>query len=667
MMTRSARFWIGAGMAALAAALFAAHRVPTVLSEPTGRFEDPDAMFQARRATRAVAEGTFLPPVFDRFENFPDGGRALWPPLHDATLSLLARLGGSTRESPAKGLPLAAALPVIELALAVLVAASLARKTGGDTGGIAAAWLLALTPAIVRRGSFGEIDHNLTEVLFGLLLVTFVSQLSSKVKERRLGLLGSISWAVGWTLVVLVSLGFYAGLVLSVGVVAAAACAAAIFSEGEEGKAACLAALAAGFAIAAAVLPFFAGLRVHPDPADPWRLGPTFVLLLCAGAAGTATVSVSLSLIRRKKALPSPRPDSIQEPPATSSLAGGALLTAVLVAVLQPRPAWSALARGFGFIGARDPWLSTIDEFRPLLTSPIGLLAALPSVPVFLVALALAFRGSRKIPAERRAEVARLAVAALAFLALALSQKRFLPPAAALSAAAAGAAWVPLAPAALWVRRGALAAGIYGAARAFLLAYLSIVFKGTAAPVISPGEEAAAALVALTPAPVDPPAWGVLAPWDYGHDLLAHSSRAVALDNFGSMQPGFARATRIFLDSDPARAVAELDALRLRYVLAVYPPNVLPLAAHSLGEDPRKVFPGGYDPDRMTPYRPTSAGMRAFLVRLHLFDAAPLADDSPPARAALARLRKIWESPETGPDPNGLEVPFMKLFEVLPR
>ena len=661
-MTRSAHFWTGAGVAALAAALFAAHRVPTVLSEPTGRFEDPDAMFHARRAARAVAEGTFLPPVFDRFENFPDGGRALWPPLHDATLALLARLGGSTRESPARGLPLAAAFPVVELALAVLVAAALARKTGGDTGGVAAACLLALTPAIVRRGSFGEIDHNLTEVLFGLLLVYFVSRLSSVVKERpsRLRVLGP--WAVGWALLVLVALGFYAGLVLSIGVVAAAACAAAVFFERKNGKSAELGVLAGGFALAAAALPVFASWRVHPEPSDPWRLGPTFVLLLCAGAAGTAAVSLSLSLIRRKTAFPSPKPDSIER-----TLAGAALLTAALIAVLQPRPAWGALARGFGFIGARDPWLSTIDEFRPLVTSPIGLLAALPSVPVFLVALALALRGPRKIPAERRAEVARLAVAALAFLVLALSQKRLLPPAAALCAAAAGAAWVPLEAAALWVRRGVLAAGIVDAARAFLVSYLSIAFEGTPAPVISPGEEAAAVLVALTPAPANLPEWGVLAPWDYGHDLLTHSSRAMALDNFGSMQPGFARATRIFLDADPARAVAELDALRLRYVLAVYPPNVLPGAAHSLGEDPRKIFPGGYDPDRMTPYRPTAAGMRTFLVRLHLYDAAPLADDSPQARAALARLRKIWQSPETGPDPDGLEIPFMKLFEVRPR
>jgi asparagine N-glycosylation enzyme membrane subunit Stt3 len=648
--------------ACLTAALLACHRRPTVMTEPSGRFEDPDAMFHARRATRAVAEGTLLPPVLDRFENFPDGGRALWPPLHDATLAFLARLGGSTREAPSRGLPFAAWLPVAELVLSVLVAAAIARRFGGDTSGLAAGWLLALTPAIVRRGSFGEIDHNLTEVLFGLLLVTFVSQLSSNVKERRLGLRGLGLWAAGWGLLVLIALGFYAGLVLSAGVAAAAACAAAIFFEGEERKGAGLGALAGGFALAAALLPAFASWRVHPDPADPWRLGPTFVLLLCAGTAGTATVCLSLFFIRRTTASPSPRHDRFEP-----MLAGGALLTAILVAVLQPRAAWAALARGFGFIGARDPWLSTIDEFRPLFLSPAGLLAALPSVPVFLVALFLAIRGARKLSPEARAAIAFFAVPALAFLALALFQKRLLPPAAALCAVAAGAAWVPLTPGARWLRRGILAAGIAGAAQAFLITYLSMTLRGTAEPVFTAGEEAAAALVALTPTPANPPEWGVLAPWDYGHDLLTHSFRAVALDNFGSMHGGFARATRIFLETDPAKAVAELDALRLRYVLAVYPPNVLPNAAHSLGEDSRRFFGEGYEPDRMTPYRPTADGNRTFLVRLHLFDGLPLPDDPPPARAALARLGKIWESPETGPDPNGREVPFMKLFEVRPR
>ena len=68
-----------------------------------------------------------LPPVFDPFENFPDGGRALWPPLHDAALALMARLGGSTAaERPEAGLLVAAAFPVVEMVLALLVAAAIA-------------------------------------------------------------------------------------------------------------------------------------------------------------------------------------------------------------------------------------------------------------------------------------------------------------------------------------------------------------------------------------------------------------------------------------------------------------------------------------------------------------------------------------------------------------
>src|SRR5271169_1609930 len=224
--------------ACLLGALLVWHRHATVVSEPGGRFEDPDAMFHARRATRAVAEGALLPPVFDRFENFPDGGRAIWPPLHDATLALFARAGGSTREDPARGMTTAAALPVVELILAVIAAAAIARRLGGGaSGAAAAAFALALTTAAVRRAAFGEIDHNLTEVLFGLCLLYFVSvRISSSERERKgapappgRNFTSATAWAVAWAAMVLVSLGFYTGLVMSAGVVGAAACAAGFF------------------------------------------------------------------------------------------------------------------------------------------------------------------------------------------------------------------------------------------------------------------------------------------------------------------------------------------------------------------------------------------------------------------------------------------------------
>src|SRR5271169_1030024 len=238
--------------ACLLGALLAWHRHATVVSEPGGRFEDPDAMFHARRATRAVAEGALLPPVFDRFENFPDGGRAIWPPLHDATLALLARAGGSTREDPARGMTTAAALPVVELVLAVIAVAAIARRLGGGAeGAAAAAFALALTTAAVRRAAFGEIDHNLTEVLFGLCLLYFVSAGAAAPWAR--GLAGAAGRAVAWAALVLVSMGFYTGLVMSAGVVGAAACAAALVDEEDGAVRRALPSLAAGFALAAAL------------------------------------------------------------------------------------------------------------------------------------------------------------------------------------------------------------------------------------------------------------------------------------------------------------------------------------------------------------------------------------------------------------------------------
>src|SRR5690349_11558276 len=91
------------------------HPLATVISVPQGRFQDPDAAFHAHRVERTIAERRLLPPVFDAFESFPEGGRAAWPPLHDAVLALLARLGGSTAAEPSRGLRVAAAFPVLEL------------------------------------------------------------------------------------------------------------------------------------------------------------------------------------------------------------------------------------------------------------------------------------------------------------------------------------------------------------------------------------------------------------------------------------------------------------------------------------------------------------------------------------------------------------------------
>jgi asparagine N-glycosylation enzyme membrane subunit Stt3 len=619
-------------------ALFAWHREATVVSQPPARFEDPDAMFHARRVVRTIASHAWLPPVFDASENFPDGGRAVWPPLHDASLALMARLGGSTAEEPDKGLLTAAAFPVLELVGVVLAAAALARRFGGAKGAAAAAWLAALSPVLARRGAFGEIDHNVTEVLGALLLALLAATIDARFRDGRRVFIGAALFAAG----ILLSLGFFAGLALSAAFVAGGYLVRELAAPGEgEGASATL---AGGFALSALLLPIFAGLRVKPDPGDPWRLGPVYVLVLAAPALVCAVVALAGGARRGFAA--SRR--------GVFALASAAAAAALLLVVRAPSAARAGFAKGLGFIGSTDRWLSTIDEFRPA-TSWDALSAILPAVLVGLVAAALALRARawRTMP---------VLVPALAFLVLALLQKRFLPLAAAFGAAAAGAAFQEV------KGRVLLAAAVLGtlAAAPRDLAFAGITLRAENLAGGS-GDDIAAAIVRdRTDPPADPPAWGVLAPWDYGHTILWQTGRAVALNPFGSFHPGFRRATSLFLETSPKKALDELRALKLRYVSAAYPPNVVPQAAYALGLDARRFFTDGFAVDRLARYDVTEDGERTLAVRLHLHDGAPLPGDSDADKEALTHFKKIVESPERAPGPHGSSVPFLKLFEVLP-
>jgi hypothetical protein len=251
---------------------------------------------------------------------------------------------------------------------------------------------------------------------------------------------------------------------------------------------------------------------------------------------------------------------------------------------------------------------------------------------------------------------------------LALFQKRFLPVAAAFAAAAGGAALARVRerPVLKWGVVALAGLGALPPAHAFLIPYLAATFRQTEfAEGGTAGGLAAGILRGVSPDPGNPPAWGVLAPWDYGHDILCFGGRAVALNNFGGMHPGFPRATRLFLATSPAAAVAELSALRLRYVVAGWPPNVLPSAATSLGEDPGAFLVEGRRTDAPPAYRLTARGERTLAGRLHLRDGRPFEDDSAADREALSRLRLVAASQETGPGPAG-PIPFLKVFEVLP-
>ncbi|HLN58463.1 MAG TPA: hypothetical protein VK416_07865, partial [Thermoanaerobaculia bacterium] len=119
-------------------------------------------------------------------------------------------------------------------------------------------------------------------------------------------------------------------------------------------------------------------------------------------------------------------------------------------------------------------------------------------------------------------------------------------------------------------------------------------------------------------------------------------------------------------EPSPARAVRELDRMRIRYVVVVWPPYFLPSVAASLGLNPNGYFEGEWSPRKKPAYRPTPAGERALATRLHLRDAAPLPADGPEDRAALSRFRLLWSSDLADVGPEG-PFPIQKLFELLPE
>ncbi|HKC24608.1 MAG TPA: hypothetical protein VKF32_07680 [Thermoanaerobaculia bacterium] len=630
--------WIWVGAAALLFVLQAWHRYPIVASVAGGRFDDPDAIYHARRVMRAIEEHALLPPVFDPLEAFPTGSRAVWPPLHDASLALVARIGGSTASSPARGMVLAAAVPLVEGVLALLAAVWLAKRAGGIGAAAPAAWIFVLTPILARRASYGDIDHNVTEVL-GALLLSLAGSWATRQPGRPFGLvLGAFAWGAA----VLVAIGFYTGLILSAGVVALAL--GAVDTLDSERRGSRSAVLGLGFAIAAALLPLFASLRVAPDPSDTWRLGPAYVLVLCIGAAGTG--GLALALLRR----------AAGRAHRLAALAGVAL--GACVAALQPGRAWAAMTKALGFLGSRDPWLATIEEFRPLFRRNSELSKAMPSLLVGAVALVV-FAAMWRRRRDLLMPLVGLAVPCAAFTLLALVQARFAGLAAAFAAAFSGAAWALTAVSApaRWAHRAALAAGFAWGAW-FLLGMLDATFHGGEAPPedTSLGEQAARAFVVVTKGRVPGDA-GILAPWGAGHHLVRTTGFPVALTPFGSALPGFEESLRIFLEESPAKAVAALERLRLRWVVVPEPPSSILEAAQPLGLDPSGYFFG-------SDFRAfTVAGSRTLAARLYT-RARPTPEDGEDDRKALARFRQIVDGSAPRRTALGVPLPRFRIFEL---
>lgn len=490
---------------------------------------DGDCAYHHRRIQYAVEHFPALPTV-DPDMNWPYGGVCPWADGFDLLGAALARAAGGLRSRERTDLA-AAVLPVLLGLLAVFAAMDLARlvsRRGRSPGwraigGMIAAGLVAsLLPQAVASSRFGRTDHHVAEALSMLLLAGWA------LRRPRAG--GPAQRALAWEAAGAGAVAFgcwmFTGGPLYVGLAAAIVLVSVLREPRPAWLGSGAPALLAG--AAAAALLTAPAIRAHGRLVSfqlPSLLQPLLVAL--AGAALGIAVLVALRLPRARVAAR-----------VSASLACVAAV-ALACAVTWPGAARELAAGLLGWLLRHDPWLASVEEFRPPwaggrgFVGGLNLLLGAPGVAAPAVVLV---GGAWAV---RRTGARGLAFAALsvATLALALLQLRFgrvfafflaVNTALVLEAGA----WLALRAA----RRPRALAVATGAAALLVVAADPELLAMTRLPPPRPRSADAAAGLALRRAapPVPEEAPGVVAHWGHGHTIALLSQRPVVVNGFGT-------------------------------------------------------------------------------------------------------------------------------------
>jgi hypothetical protein len=321
-----------------------------------------DATYHMRRSMLAYAEFPSV-PVFDRLMNWPEGAYCHWADGYDWLGALLARClaGGDAYAAAA----VIAGLPILfGLGCAALAAYTAHRLVAPRTAGgvpVLLTWCLALLlPLGVFNSLLGRTDHHCAEALIALALSAWL-----------LGRYPSTSFAAGtawrrWrfeasgALLIAGSMYTFTGALMYVAPVAAALiwttlCAAP--PPGPRGLAGSGApALAAGGLATAAL--YAHNLRVHGDwfsYAFPSVLQP---LLLGAAALSCAAACACARIVQR---------GASRVPLRRLAALLGALAVLIGLASLVRVVREPVVAAISEHLLRQDPWIGTIEEFKPLL------------------------------------------------------------------------------------------------------------------------------------------------------------------------------------------------------------------------------------------------------------------------------------------------------------
>ena len=608
----ASRLRSGASLAALFLLAFLLRLVTLpALTQDGLRLLSADDYGHLRRAAATVHDFPRV-PVFDPYLNHPQGGIWIWPPLFDLAIAAPARLLFGSGASAGQVALVAAWLPPLLGALALLPLFALARSAFDSTIARLAAFLYALLPGAIAWSDFGHPDQHVAEALAFLAVLAAFAGLVSSAEEG--GARGRRILSAGMALALAV-------LVWQGSVFLAPVLGGAAFLAGHCRS--CGWALAVASAV---VAPF--GLFL-PGPVTYVSFGafqPLFLrlcaalLLLASSGWPGRIVSIAVAIVA-----------AAAWPPIANGLRHLALRTAPPVA--------EAIQDG-GYLSYPAEWLRLIAEYRPLLAGGLGPPIGQLSGGILLLPLVVFFWARliwRRRPGWERFLL--LSVTTLTILAMALLQRRYVYYLAPLVALAL--AW--LAVAVGRSRRGPL----LGAAVliACLLPCATPLIELTTAPG-APGRDlllTLARLAALDPPPGDPlrpdsvrpgEVEGVMAPWSLGHTVALLTGRPAAADNFGY---GFHRQARL-LSAPPQEdgaAYRMLQASRCRYLVTTDLRPVLPAYAAAAG---RSGLP-----------------VEAMLaVRVHESDSVQ----------PLPFLRLVLVSETAWPAPDGRLVPRWKIFRV---
>ncbi|HJQ96834.1 MAG TPA: hypothetical protein VJ826_00905, partial [Candidatus Polarisedimenticolaceae bacterium] len=164
--------------------------------------------------------------------------------------------------------------------------------------------------------------------------------------------------------------------------------------------------------------------------------------------------------------------------------------------------------------------------------------------------------------------------------------------------------------------------------------------------------------------PTTPPAYGVLAPWDWGGWIETIAERPSVATSFGREAYGMEELSRFLLAPDGAAATAVLEKNKVRYVVLASVFRSLPMQARVIG-DPT-VYVQEIRNGAVTGYAPTAAALTLPSVRLFFADGRS-AQAGPLRFAPVEGLRLAYESAGSEPIPDiPWDVKRVKVFEVVP-